>query len=60
MRALNLPPGSIGHDIGCGIGLQAIMLAEAVGTAGPVTGIDRSPEFLTYARDLAEKAGISE
>ena len=32
--ALNLPPGSHGLDAGCGIGLQAIMLAEAVGWRG--------------------------
>ena len=29
--ALNLPPGSRGFDVGCGIGLQSIMLAEVVG-----------------------------
>jgi demethylmenaquinone methyltransferase/2-methoxy-6-polyprenyl-1,4-benzoquinol methylase len=47
-------------DAGCGIGLQAMLLAEAVGPAGHVTGIDLSREFLAYARDIAEKAGMSE
>jgi demethylmenaquinone methyltransferase/2-methoxy-6-polyprenyl-1,4-benzoquinol methylase len=60
VRALDLPPGSRGLDVGCGIGLQAIMLAEAVGAAGHVTGVDRSLEFLDCARRIAEKAGISE
>ncbi len=60
IHALNLPPGSHGLDVGCGIGLQAIMFAEAVGPAGHVTGIDLSPEFLDCARSIAEKAGISE
>ena len=60
IHALDLPPGSQGLDVGCGIGLQAIMLAEAVGPGGHVTGIDLSPEFLVYARSIAEKAGISE
>jgi len=60
IHALNLPPGSRGLDVGCGIGLQAIMLAEAVGPGGHVTGVDLSPEFLDYARSIAEKAGISE
>jgi demethylmenaquinone methyltransferase/2-methoxy-6-polyprenyl-1,4-benzoquinol methylase len=60
VRALNLPPGSRGLDVGCGIGLQAIMLAEAVGEAGHVTGVDLSAEFLDCARSIAEKAGISE
>jgi len=46
IHALDLPPGSRGLDVGCGIGLQAILLAEAVGPAGHVTGIDLSPEFL--------------
>jgi len=60
IHALNLPLGSRGLDVGCGIGLQAIMLAEAVGPAGHVTGIDLSPEFLVCARSIAEKADMSE
>lgn len=60
IHALNLPPGSRGLDVGCGIGLQAMLLAEAVGEAGHVTGVDLSPEFLDCARIIAEKAGISE
>ena len=46
VRALNLPPGSHGLDVGCGIGLQAVLLAEAVGATGHVTGVDLSAEFL--------------
>jgi demethylmenaquinone methyltransferase / 2-methoxy-6-polyprenyl-1,4-benzoquinol methylase len=60
IHALNLPPGSRGLDVGCGIGLQSMLLAEAVGHAGHVTGVDLSTEFLVYARDIAEKAGMSE
>jgi len=60
IHALNLPSGSRGLDVGCGIGLQAMLLAEAVGTGGHVTGVDLSPEFLDCARDIAEKAGIPE
>ena len=60
IHALDLPPGSRGLDVGCGIGLQVMLLAEAVGPAGHVTGVDLSPEFLVYARSIAEKAGISE
>jgi ubiquinone/menaquinone biosynthesis C-methylase UbiE len=59
IHALNIPPGSRGLDVGCGIGLQELLLAEAVGPGGHVTGVDLSPEFLVYARDIAEKAGIS-
>ncbi|MCG7849302.1 MAG: methyltransferase domain-containing protein, partial [ANME-2 cluster archaeon] len=56
IRALNLPQGSRGLDVGCGIGLQAMLLAEAVRPGGHVTGVDLSLEFLVYARDIAEKA----
>jgi len=31
IHTLNLPPGSRGLDVGCGIGLQVMLLAEAVG-----------------------------
>ncbi len=60
IQALHLPPGSRGLDAGCGIGLQALLLAEAVGSAGHVTGLDLSSQFLVQAREIAEKAGLSE
>jgi demethylmenaquinone methyltransferase/2-methoxy-6-polyprenyl-1,4-benzoquinol methylase len=37
-----------------------LLLAEAVGAAGHVTGLDLSPEILDYAKDMVEKAGMSE
>jgi len=60
IQALQLPPGSRGLDAGCGIGLQALLLAEAVSPAGHVTGLDLSPQFLVHAREIAAKAGLSE
>ena len=42
IRALRLRKGSLGLDAGCGIGLPALLLAEAVGPAGHVTGLDLS------------------
>ena len=49
LRALihdfNLPEGSHGLDNACGIGLQAIILAEEVGSLGHVTGVDISSEI---------------
>jgi demethylmenaquinone methyltransferase/2-methoxy-6-polyprenyl-1,4-benzoquinol methylase len=59
IRALQFPLGSRGLDAGCGIGLQSLLLAETVGPAGHITGLDLSPEFLVYARDMAKKAGLS-
>ena len=60
IQALQLPPGSRGLDAGCGIGLPALLLAEAVGPAGHVTGLDLSPEFLVHAEKIVEQAGLSE
>jgi ubiquinone/menaquinone biosynthesis C-methylase UbiE len=50
IAALNFPTGSHGLDIGCGIGLQTLLLAEATAPAGHVTGLDISAELLDYAR----------
>ena len=60
IQALRLPPGSRGLDAGCGIGLQALLLAETVGPAGHVTGLDLSPEVVSYAEEMVKKAGMSE
>jgi demethylmenaquinone methyltransferase/2-methoxy-6-polyprenyl-1,4-benzoquinol methylase len=35
-------------DAGCGIGLQALLLAEAIGPAGQVIGLDLDPELVAY------------
>jgi SAM-dependent methyltransferase len=58
--ALEFPVASQGLDAGCGIGLQTMQLAEAVGPVGHITGLDLSPELLSYARGLVEKAGLTE
>ena len=60
IHTLRLPQGSRGLDAGCGIGYQALLLAEAVGPAGHVTGIDLSPEFLAKAGEIVKKAGMAE
>jgi demethylmenaquinone methyltransferase/2-methoxy-6-polyprenyl-1,4-benzoquinol methylase len=58
--ALRLPSGSQGLDAGCGIGLQALLLADAVGPAGHITGLDLSPAFLARAEEVVERAGQSD
>ena len=60
IKALPIPSGSRGLDAGCGIGLQALLLAEAVGPAGHITGLDLSPELLVCAEDIVRKAGLSD
>ena len=59
VRELGLPPGSRGLDAGCGIGLQTMMLADAVGPEGQVTGLDISRKFLDYASAIAKEAGYA-
>ncbi len=60
IQALNLPPGSRGLDVGCGIGLQARQLAEAVGPSGHITGLDLSPQLLQHANRLAARSGLAD
>ena len=60
IQALHLPPGSRGLDAGCGIGLQSLLLAEAVGPKGHITGVDILPELLSHAGILVGETGYSE
>lgn len=59
VQSLQLPLGSKGVDAGCGIGLQALLLAEVVGHQGHVTGMDINQEFLNRAEKLIKKVGLS-
>ena len=59
VRSLDLSAGSNGLDAGCGIGLQCLQLAEAIGPAGHVTGLDISGEMIDYGREMVKKAGLS-
>ncbi len=59
IRALKLPSGSRGLDAGCGIGLPALLLAEAIGPDGHVTGLDISPELLLHAQKIVNESGLS-
>lgn len=58
IKQLNLPRQSKGIDAGCGAGLQCLQLAEEVGPEGHVTGLDVSPEFIAYGRDLVKQAEL--
>jgi demethylmenaquinone methyltransferase/2-methoxy-6-polyprenyl-1,4-benzoquinol methylase len=60
IETLQLPSGSSGLDAGCGIGLQCLSLAKAVGARGHITGLDISPDFLNRGRVIVEEVGLSE
>jgi demethylmenaquinone methyltransferase/2-methoxy-6-polyprenyl-1,4-benzoquinol methylase len=49
---LALPAGSRGLDVGCGVGLYTLWLAEAVGPRGQVVGLEPSSERVEEARAL--------
>ncbi|HEY7652860.1 MAG TPA: class I SAM-dependent methyltransferase [Methylomirabilota bacterium] len=49
---LGLAPGSQGLDVGCGVGLYALWLAEAVGKAGRVLAIEPELDKVEAARAL--------
>lgn len=57
---LGLPAGSRGLDVGCGVGLYALWLAEAVGAGGRVVGIEPEAAKVEAARALVggEAAGV--
>jgi demethylmenaquinone methyltransferase/2-methoxy-6-polyprenyl-1,4-benzoquinol methylase len=57
MRALQLPPAGRGLDAGCGIGLQALMLAQETGPQGRVTGLDIDLAQLAWGHDRVRRAG---
>ena len=49
---LELPGGSRGLDVGCGVGLCTLWLAEAVGPGGRVVGIEPTAERIQAALEL--------
>lgn len=49
---LDLPNASHGLDVGCGVGLYTLWLAEAVGPGSRVVGIEPSAERVEAARAL--------
>lgn len=50
-----VPAGAAVLDLGCGAGLDALLVA---GTGASVLGVDFSEEMLSRARDAAEEMGV--
>jgi demethylmenaquinone methyltransferase/2-methoxy-6-polyprenyl-1,4-benzoquinol methylase len=59
IAALKLAPGTHGLDIGCGIGLQSLLLAEATHPGSRITGLDISPELLRYAQERVKVSPLA-
>jgi ubiquinone/menaquinone biosynthesis C-methylase UbiE len=57
IRAAGVQPGQRVLDVGCGTGYFAGLLAQAVGAAGLVIGIDASPEMIEYASRRRRRPG---
>jgi ubiquinone/menaquinone biosynthesis C-methylase UbiE len=58
LRQLQLDRGARVLDIGCGWGDTAMALAEKVGPAGSVHGIERCNAFLEQGRRNAQQSGL--
>jgi len=51
-------PGQTVLDIGSGAGIDCLIAAERVGSAGRVIGLDMTPEMIERARGNASEAGV--
>lgn len=59
LQRAGLAPGMTVADFGCGVGETTRMIAEMVGPAGHVTGLDMSRAQLTQAESLCRAAGLA-
>jgi SAM-dependent methyltransferase len=57
---LGLPAGSHGLDVGCGVGLYALWLAESVGQGGRVVAIEPEAAKVEAARALVGGEAVGE
>lgn len=58
IRALELKPGQVIADVGCGNGYHSLMMARLVGETGKVYGVDIQQEMLTMLKKRAADAGV--
>lgn len=55
-----IKPGMTGLDVGCGMGLFSLALAELVGPDGCVIAADVQPEMLRVLHERATRAGVAD
>ena len=60
LAALDIEPGDVICDLGCGNGFYTLPLAERVGDEGKVLAVDIQPEMLEFLTDRAEAAGLAD
>lgn len=59
LAALELEPGLVVGDLGCGVGTIALPIARAVGPAGRVLAVDIQPEMLAGLAERVAAAGLT-
>jgi SAM-dependent methyltransferase len=59
IKALQLQPGDVVLDAGCGTGFCFHMIEDAIGATGHLIGIEPSPAMLARARGRVDDAGWS-
>jgi SAM-dependent methyltransferase len=58
LEVLDVQPGQVVCDMGCGNGFYALKLAEQVGPEGRILAVDIQPEMLTLLRERCEEAQV--
>lgn len=59
LKALNVKPGQVVCDMGCGNGFYTLQLARLVGDDGRVLAVDIQPEMLHMLDTRAKQSGIT-
>jgi SAM-dependent methyltransferase len=57
--AAGIVEGATVADVGCGPGAVSAVIARIVGPSGKVLAVDRDPDALTQARQVADEAGVT-
>ncbi|MBK1722470.1 methyltransferase domain-containing protein [Thiocystis violacea] len=57
---MRLEQGSQALDVGCGIGIDTLAIAEAMGPEGSVLGVDADASMVATANERAEQAGLAD
>ena len=53
-------PGEVVVDFGCGAGIDVVLAAHKVGTAGNVVGVDMTPHMIERAKQSVAEAHVAE